>query len=101
MTEDRPSEYAVTLEDALARLDVYPDYDEHGPAVHTFIEAGFCLVGAYWPLSDVRAVIERHGVQRSGPSASELDHGLAVVRPSPHGPLFLATKPNPKGPPHA
>ena len=52
-------EYAVSIEDALARLVIQTDYDAGsgpGPCVHTFREGGPALIGAHWSLdSDARA----------------------------------------------
>ena len=89
------SEYAVSVEDAMQRLDVQPDYDAGGgpgPHVHTFAQAGFALVGANWGLDDIRALIEAHGVEQAGEQATAMGHALVVIRPEPFGPLFLATK---------
>ncbi len=90
------SEYAVTVEDAMARLAVIPDYD-HGegpvPSVHTFLQAGNILVGAHWTVEHLREQMEAHGVEGSGPDATAAGHGLVVVRPDPLGPLFIATVP--------
>lgn len=89
------SEYAVPLDDAMARLDVLPDYDAGSgpePCVHTFAESGFGLLGAHWPVDSLRDLMAEHGVETAGEAATAMGHGLVVLRPSPHGPLFIATK---------
>lgn len=89
------SEHAVSIEEAMQRLDVLPDYDAGGgpgPHVHTFAEVGFGLLGAHWDLDAVRALIEVNGVEEAGSTAVAMGHALVVIRPAPLGPLFLATK---------
>jgi hypothetical protein len=88
------SEYAVPIEDAVALLDVIPDYDcGNGPepCVHTFVDAPFGQLGAHWSLTDLRAQMERLGVERAGDMARKAGHGLVVRRPG-LGPLFIATR---------
>lgn len=77
---------AVTVEDAIARLAVVEDYDPGDgpkPCVHTFVAAGFGLIGAHWSIKDARAAFERWGVEEAGPSAVAMDHGLVVVEKEP------------------
>ena len=89
------NEYAVSLDDAMAMLAVEEEYDAGNgpePCVHTFAQAGFGLLGAHWSVESVRDLITDQGVERSGDAATAMGHGLVVVRPEPHGPLFIATK---------
>lgn len=89
------SEYDVSLSDALAMLDVIPDYDSGGgpkPCVHTVVQAGGIMIGAHWSVESLRDLMRDRGVQRAGAAARASGHGLVVVRPSPEGPLFIATK---------
>ena len=84
----------VPIEEAIARLDVIPDYDPGGdegpgPCVHTVRPSGPILLGAHWRLAQVRAAIERHGVEESGPQATRMGHALVLF--DEKGPLFLAT----------
>lgn len=94
MTSDRS--YAVSIEDALTRLDVI-DYDAgtgEGPCVHTFAQSGFGLLGAHWYLSELEPHMRRWGVEEAGAEAKAMRHGLVVISDAP-GPLFLATKETP------
>jgi hypothetical protein len=92
------SEYAVAPEAAMRRLEIVPDYDSGSgsfPHVHTFIDAGFGLVGAHWLLDDAWAAFSRHGVETSGDQAQAMKHGLVVVDPA-RGPVFFATRSTPR-----
>lgn len=87
-------EYAVAIEDALARLVIQPDYDDGSgpePCVHTFRESGPMLLGAHWHLDDLRSSMERHGVQEAGEAAAAMGHGLVLI--DDHGPLFIEARP--------
>jgi hypothetical protein len=89
-------DYTVPADEAMKCLDVISDYDPGDgpkPCVHTFAQSGLGLLGAHWSVTDLRALMEQHGVQQSGEQASAMHHGLVVIRPAPHGPLFIATKP--------
>lgn len=84
----------LTVDEAIARLRIKPDYDPGsgpGPCVHTFRDAGGALIGAHHRLDDLRARMEQHGVEESGPDATSAGHGLVVV--DHVGPLFLETTP--------
>lgn len=88
------SEYAVTVEDAMARLMVIEDYDNGsgpGPCVHTFRAGGPMLLGAHWGLDDLRAAMERYGVAEAGEQAAAMGHTLVVI--DDHGPVFLQARP--------
>jgi hypothetical protein len=90
------SEYAVAVDDALARLKVVDDYDDGAgprPCVHTFVDTPLALLGAHWPLTKVRAAFERWGVEESGEAASAMGHGLVVVERDRQRSVFFATKP--------
>jgi len=83
----------VSIEDALARLAVIPDYDDGNgprPCVHTLRDARIGLLGAHWGLENVQAAMEKHGVSESGRAASGMRHGLVVIDET--GPVFLETK---------
>lgn len=101
LMEYRPpvSEYSVQVEEALARLVVKPDYDcgrGPEPCVHTFVQDyEETLVGAHWPLTSVRAAMERYGVEEAGPDAGGLGHPLVITRFEGAGPVFLEAWPGP------
>lgn len=94
-TNDTP----LTVDEAIDRLMVVEEYDcGNGPepCVHTFVEGGIGLLGAHWPLADVRAAFERWGVARSGPAATAMRHGLVVVEGDPYPrSVFFETKARP------
>lgn len=81
MTDERTT---VSLDDAITRIA-----SEDG-RVHTFRDAGIALVGADWDLEDLIAAMRKHGVEESGPGATEARHGLVLM--DEHGPLFIATR---------
>lgn len=88
------NDYAIPTDEAIARLDVIPDYDPGDgpkPCAHTLIESGIGLLGAHWSVDDLRALFDEHGVEEAGEGATAMGHGLVVLRPD-HGPLFIATK---------
>lgn len=75
-------EFAVAIEDAVARLVIQEDYDAGngpGPCVHTFRQGGPALLGAHWYLDDLRAAMERYGVEDSGEAAASMGHSLVIV----------------------
>jgi hypothetical protein len=75
----------MTVEEAVARLRVQDD-----EMVHTFVvPAPMVLLGADWPLEEVKRVFEQHGVEQSGPNMTAMKHGLAVMRDD--GPVFFET----------
>lgn len=75
---------SVPLADAISRLAV------NDGRVHTFRDAGIALVGADWDLADAIEAMRQHGVEESGPAATEARHGLVLV--DEHGPLFIETR---------
>lgn len=84
------SEYSVSLEDALARVVVKPDYDPGsgpGECVHTFRPSVMGLIGAHWYLADLREAMERYGVEDAGELATERGHCLVLI--DDDGPLFI------------
>jgi hypothetical protein len=90
------AEYAVAIDVALARLVIDPDYDAGngpGPCVHTFRDGGVALIGAHWYLDDLRAAMERYGVEEAGEAAVSMGHGLVLI--DDRGPLFIEAKPLP------
>lgn len=87
------SEYALSVEDAMARLEVVAEYDNGSgpqPCVHTFRDSPVGLLGAHWTLSDARAAMETHGVEISGSAATAAKHGVVVIDST--GPVFFETK---------
>lgn len=93
------NEYAVTVEDAMSRLDVLPDYDPGTgpqPCVHTFAQSAVGMLGAHWPLDDVRAYFAQHGVEEAGEQAQAMRHGLVVTGGGRT--IFFATKGTEAGP---
>jgi len=89
------SEYALTVDEALARLAVVPDYDPGGvggprPCVHTFRDAAFGLIGAHLTLETARAAMEKFGVAESGPEATALRHSVVVIDDT--GSVFFETR---------
>ena len=82
----------MTVTEALARLRIIPDYDAGdgpGPHVHTFRSTAIALLGAHWSLEQIKASIERYGIEESGPQATTLKHGLVII--DDRGPVFLET----------
>lgn len=87
------TEYAISIDEAMKRLKIIPDYDAGGgpePCVHTFRDGGIALLGAHWSVEDLRALMEKHGVEESGERACAMGHGLVVKDPDP---LFIETTP--------
>ncbi len=88
----------LSLEDALSALEVIPDYGGLGPHVHCFMPAGSALLGAHWPLEDVRQLFEKVGAEVSGEGAQAWQHGVAVRKVvyeggrDDAGPAFFATR---------
>jgi hypothetical protein len=75
---------AVSLEEAVRRLG-------DAARIHTFVQAGFALVGADWHREEVIDIMRKHGVENSGEAATAMGHTLVVRRPS--GPLFIEAGP--------
>ena len=93
MTTDDRSEYRISKEVALERLDIIPDYDQGNgpePHVHTFRQAGPALLGAHWTMEQVEQSIDQFGIEEAGDAANEMGHGLVIIDGT--GPCFLATK---------
>lgn len=86
MDNDTTNDERVTVEldDAISRLAL------RDGRVHTFRDAGIALLGADWDLEDAIAAMRKHGVEESGPAATEMKHGLVVI--DDHGPIFIETK---------
>lgn len=79
----------VAAERALERVVVSEAGD--GRFVHTFRNGTLgLLLGADWPLDEVRELLGRHECAEAGPLAEALGHGLVVV--DELGPLFLQTE---------
>lgn len=84
--EPEEEDYSVTNEEAFDRLVVKDDM------VHTFRDSPMALIGADWPVDDIRSAIEKHGAQNSGDAATEMGHTLVVI--DENGPVFIEAKPN-------
>jgi len=60
--------------------------------VHCLVQraglAELALIGADWPLTEVRALFDLHGAELAGPGAFHMGHGI-VVRA---GGVFFATR---------
>jgi hypothetical protein len=85
----------LTVEQALERIEITPDYDPGGvggprDCVHTLRSSGFMQIGAHWDVNDLRAAMQKHGVEEAGPEATGHGHGLVMI--DDHGPVFIATK---------
>lgn len=61
-----------------------------GEKVHTFMQAGPCLVGADWPRSKILKAAKRRA-EISGKAATEMGHG-AVIWNEYNIPVFVETK---------
>jgi hypothetical protein len=72
----------LTLDEAVALL---PDGDD----IHTFRGSGGIMLGADWDRQTVIAAMAECGVEKSGPMATAMGHGLVLHDPKP---LFIATK---------
>jgi hypothetical protein len=87
------SEYAISVDEAVERLVIQPDYDPGDgpqPGVHTFRSAPFGLLGAHWSVESARAAMERHGVEEAGEQARQMGHGLVVIDST--GPVFFEAR---------
>jgi hypothetical protein len=97
VTED--ARVQVLAGEAVAMLAVIEDYDPGGgpqPCVHSYRQSGVgLLLGAFWPVEEVRGAIEKYGAELSGPYMAGMGHGLAVTDET--GVLFFATKEVPAG----
>ncbi len=85
------SEYAIPVDEAMKRLKIIPDYDAGDgpePCVHTFRDTGVALLGAHWSVVDLRALMEKYGVEEAGDGARSMGHSLVVKDPDP---LFIET----------
>jgi hypothetical protein len=90
---DDRSEYRISKEDALKRLDINPDYDQGDgpqPHVHTIRQGGPMLVGANWTMDQVEKAIDKYGIEEAGEEAEGMGHGLVLIDDA--GPVFFATK---------
>lgn len=63
-----------------------------GDDVHTFVPAGFGLIGAHWEREHILRVAEEGGAELAGESAAAMKHGLAVWD-GPNNPVFCETCP--------
>ena len=74
----------LTFDEAVAML-------ADGERVHTFRSAGFAMIGADWPREKLIEAIKQYGAELSGPSASQMRHGMAII--DDVGALFVETRP--------
>lgn len=86
------SEYTLTVEEAMSRLVITEDYDPGGtegpgPCVHSFRETPFAMLGAHWRVAEVRAAMEKYGVEQAGEQATAAGHGVVVI--DDQGPVFF------------
>lgn len=72
----------LTLDEAVALL---PDGDD----IHTFRGSGGIMLGADWDRQTVIAAMAECGVEKSGPMATAMGHGLVLFDPKP---LFIETR---------
>lgn len=63
----------VPLAEAIARIG-------DRPQVHTFMDGGFCLIGADHDRDDLITAMQAHGVEESGPGASAMGHTLVIAQ---------------------
>jgi hypothetical protein len=67
----------ISAEEAIAML---PDHEY----IHTFVQAGSpgqcTLIGTEWKKAEVIKAIKEGSVELAGPMASEMKHGLVVMR---------------------
>lgn len=82
MTDDERVSISVT--EAVERLKVIDGF------VHTFRSAPGFLIGADWPLDELRKAMEEYGVEEAGDMARAVHHNLVLI--DKVGPLFLETK---------
>lgn len=76
----------LTVEQAVAML---PDDD----TIHTFVQGGFCLIGADWDKQDVIKLLEsapESGIELAGSVAAAMGHKIACYRQS--GYVFIETR---------
>lgn len=88
------SEYAISTEDAMARLVVIEDYDAGngpGPHVHTLRSGVMMLLGAHWSVEKAREAFEKYGAQEAGGAAQAMGHGIVVT--DDVGPVFFEATP--------
>jgi hypothetical protein len=76
----------LSREEAIALL---PDGDD----IHTFMAAGFALIGADWSREEVIEAIDKHGAELSGPVATGMNHGINLTGTN----IFVGTKSAPGG----
>ena len=80
----------MKIEDAMAKLNVIPDYDPGGgptDCVHTFRTGSGIILGAHWTLKEAREAMEKHGVNEVPGFAG---HTIAVV--DDIGPVLFEAK---------
>lgn len=84
--------YTISLEEAIKCL---PDRG----VVHTFRQAGTCLLGADHERKElIESMSKAKEIEVTGPAAQGMGHGLAIC--DNHGWLFIETANKPKEPHH-
>jgi len=85
-----PDRRVVPIEEAIERIGTKK-------YIHTFMQGGpAVLIGCDHSRTALIAAMKKHGVEESGPGASEMGHTLVIVKyPTLDGaaPLFIEAKP--------
>lgn len=63
-----------------------------GDQVHTYIQAGFTLIGGDWERASILKKAKEYGAELAGEHAAAMGHGAAFYRKD-GSPVFVATKP--------
>lgn len=63
----------VPLDEAITRIG-------EAENIHTFMDAPFGLIGADHERGGLIAAMRKHGVEKSGPGASQMGHTLVIVK---------------------
>lgn len=79
---DSDERVPLTYDQAIAML---PDAER----IHTFRGTGPVMIGADWPRSTLLDAIREHGAELSGPGATAMGHGMALI--DSVGVLFIET----------
>lgn len=94
---DNAEDVRLSVDDALARLDVFT-HDDGRETIHTFQQgsAPKMLLGTDWERASVEeAIREAGGALEAGAMAQGLRHGLALVGTTGGRRLFFATTAGP------
>ena len=69
-----------------------------GEEVHTFMQAGYAILGAHWNRKEILDAARKNGAELSGDAATKMRHG-AVTWDDEKRAVFIETAPNEKGEP--